>query len=35
MTMKFLGIINVVSVVTDLLWIDFLHSADTREKIGV
>jgi hypothetical protein len=35
MSMKLLVIISVGSVVTDLLPIRFLHSADTREKMGV
>jgi hypothetical protein len=35
MSMKLLGIISVGSVITDLLGSDFLHSAATREKMGV
>jgi hypothetical protein len=35
MSMKLLEIISVGSIVTDLLGSDFLHLADTREKIGV
>jgi hypothetical protein len=33
--MKLLGKISVGSIVTDLLRIIFLYSADTREKMGV